>query len=408
MKCRNCGAIINQPFLSLGVSPLSNSYLKAGQLNVMEPFYPLEVYVCESCYLVQLDEFEKASNIFSDDYAYYSSYSESWLEHCRNYALTVIKKFGLDRESFVVEVASNDGYLLQYFKQAGIDVLGIEPAAGTAQAAMDKGVKTDVAFFNSDYAEKKFVKGKCADLIIANNVLAHNPDLLNFAGGFVKALKPHGVLTVEFPHLMNLIAYNQFDTIYHEHFSYFSLYSVSDLFKRCGLAVFDVERIPTHGGSLRIYAQKESGGIHTVSENVEKLIDEEKSFGLMDKNFYNLFSEKVKKVKRDFLALLIEIKNKGGKIAGYGAPAKGNTLLNYCGIRTDFIDYTVDLNPYKQNKYLPGTRIPVKAPDFLLKDRPDYVIILPWNIKDEIIQQISYVREWGAKFIVSVPGVEVF
>ena len=407
MKCRNCEAELGGYFLSLANSPLSNSYLKESQLNDMEPFYPLSVYVCDNCFLVQLDEFEKASNIFDGDYAYFSSYSESWLAHCRAYVEMMIKRFELNGDSFVAEVASNDGYLLQYFKNAGIKVLGIEPASNTAKAAMAKGVDTEVAFFDVDFALKMASSGLAADLIIANNVLAHNPDLINFAGGFEKALKPDGVVTIEFPHLLNLIRENQFDTIYHEHFSYFSCYSAADLLRRHGLTVFDVEKIPTHGGSLRIYARKTSSGAHKISDNVAALIDEEKKFGLLDKKTYFDFSESVKRVKRQFLEFLIGARNEGKKIAAYGAPAKGNTLLNYCGVRTDFIDYTVDLSPHKQGKYLPGTHIPIFSPDRIFEDKPDYLVILPWNIKNEIMEQMSGIRDWGGKFVIPIPRLEV-
>ncbi|OGM06051.1 MAG: SAM-dependent methyltransferase [Candidatus Wallbacteria bacterium GWC2_49_35] len=407
MKCRNCEAELGGYFLSLANSPLSNSYLKESQLNDMEPFYPLSVYVCDNCFLVQLDEFEKASNIFGGDYAYFSSYSESWLAHCRAYVEMMIKRFELNGDSFVAEVASNDGYLLQYFKNAGIKVLGIEPASNTAKAAMAKGVDTEVAFFDVDFALKMASSGRAADLIIANNVLAHNPDLINFAGGFEKALKPDGVVTIEFPHLLNLIRENQFDTIYHEHFSYFSCYSASDLLRRHGLTVFDVEKIPTHGGSLRIYARKTSSGAHRISGNVAALIDEEKKFGLLDKKTYFDFSESVKRVKRQFLEFLIGARNEGKKIAAYGAPAKGNTLLNYCGVRTDFIDYTVDLSPHKQGKYLPGTHIPIFSPDRIFEDKPDFLVILPWNIKNEIMEQMSGIRDWGGKFVIPIPRLEV-
>lgn len=402
-KCRICDNRLKSPFLSLGNSPLSNAFLSKDELNKMELFYPLEIYICEKCFLVQLEEFETPKNIFSDDYAYFSSYSESWLQHCKEYTEMMIKRFGFNNNSFIVEVASNDGYLLQYFKQYNIPVQGIEPASNTAEVAIKKGIPTDITFFNSEYAKKM----KKADLIIGNNVLAHNPNLNDFIEGLKIALKPDGIITMEFPHLLKLIEENQFDTIYQEHFSYFSFHSVQKLFASHNLVLFDVEEIPTHGGSLRIYAKHKSDNSKTITNCVKNLLEKEKSAGLLDLKTYYSFGEKVKATKRKLLQFLIQAKNEGKKIVGYGAPAKGNTLLNYCGIRTDFLDYTVDRNPYKQNKFLPGTHIPIKHPDKIKEDRPDYILILPWNIKDEIMNQISYVREWGGKFIIPIPEVEI-
>jgi SAM-dependent methyltransferase len=407
LRCRACDTNLGGPFLSLGNSPLSNAYLSKYDLHRMEPYYPLEIYVCKECYLVQLEEFETAKNIFSSDYAYFSSYSESWLQHCKNYTELMINHFGFDENSFVVEIASNDGYLLQYFRQHGIPVLGIEPASNTAEVAIKKGIPTDITFFDTSHAKRMRKVGKLADLIIGNNVLAHNPDLNDFVEGLRIALKPEGVITMEFPHLLRLIEENQFDTIYHEHFSYFSFYSVQKLFAFHELVLFDVEEIPTHGGSLRIYGKHRNDESKAVTDRVESILEKEKSTGLLDLKTYYDFGKKVESTKRKLLQFLIHTKNQGKKIVGYGAPAKGNTLLNYCGIRTDFVDYTVDKSPYKQNKYLPGTHIPINHPDMIKKDKPDYVLILPWNIKDEIMEQTSYIREWGGKFVVPIPEVVV-
>lgn len=402
--CRVCDTDMGEPFLSLGNSPLSNAYLSKDDLHKMEPYYPLDIYVCEKCLLVQLEEFETAKNIFSSDYAYFSSYSESWLQHCKNYTEMMINHFGFDKNSFVIEIASNDGYLLQYFRQHGVPVLGIEPASNTAEVAIKKGIPTDITFFNVQYAKKM---RKTADLIIGNNVLAHNPNLNDFVEGLKLALQSDGVITMEFPHLLKLIEGNQFDTIYHEHFSYFSFYTVQKLFASHDLEIFDVEEIPTHGGSLRIYGRHKDDRSKKITNNVRDLLKKEETAGIFDLNTYYNFSEKVKLTKRKLLQFLIQAKNNGKKIVGYGAPAKGNTLLNYCGIRTDFLDYTVDRSPHKQNKYLPGTHIPIKHPDNIKDDRPDYVLILPWNIKDEIMEQMSFVREWGGKFIVPIPEIRI-
>jgi SAM-dependent methyltransferase len=406
-ECRICNTGLREPFLSLGNSPLSNAYLSGDDLHRMEPYYPLEVYVCKKCYLVQLEEFEIAKNIFSSAYAYFSSYSESWLQHCKNYTEMMISRFGFDRGSFVVEIASNDGYLLQYFRQNGIPVLGIEPASNTAEVAIKKGIPTDITFFDTSYAKKMKETSKLADLIIGNNVLAHNPNLNDFVKGLKLALRSDGVITMEFPHLLKLIEGNQFDTIYHEHFSYFSFYTVKKLFASHDLEIFDVEEIPTHGGSLRIYAKHKDDKSKTVTNNVRDLLKKEDAAGMFNLITYTNFNEKVKLTKRKLLQFLIQAKNEGKRVAGYGAPAKGNTLLNYCGIRTDFLDYTVDRSPHKQNKYLPGTHIPIKHPDKIREDKPDYILILPWNIKDEIMEQMSFIREWGGKFIIPIPEVRI-
>ena len=406
-NCRACGTALVQPFLSLGNSPFSNAYLSEEDLGRMEPYYPLDLYLCPGCFLVQLDQFQPAEAIFSNSYAYYSSYSESWLKHCREYTGMMIKRFGYDSGSLVVEIASNDGYLLQYFKGKGIPVLGIEPTANTAAVALDKGIPTEVCFFNVPWAQHFVQEGRMADLLIGNNVLAHNPDLNDFVAGMKLALKPGGVSTLEFPHLLRLMEHNQYDTIYHEHFSYFSLLSAVRLLASHGLTIFDVEELSTHGGSLRIFAAHQGNQTHAVSKRVQAVLDEEEKFGLRDPEVYRNFSGKVYKNKRELLAFLIAAKNQGRRIVGYGAPAKGNTLLNYCGIRTDYLDYTVDRSPHKQNKYLPGSHIPVFHPDRIRQDRPDYVLILPWNIRDEVISQLSYIREWGGRFVVPIPNVEV-
>jgi C-methyltransferase./Methyltransferase domain./Hypothetical methyltransferase. len=357
--------------------------------------------------LVQLEEYEAAERIFSATYAYFSSYSESWLQHCKEYTDMIVDRFFLNKHSHVLEVASNDGYLLQYFKEYGIPVRGVEPAKNTAEVARKRGIPTDVTFFNSTYAKKLLEYDQQGDLIIGNNVLAHNPDLHDFVEGLNIALKPDGVITMEFPHLLRLMEKNQFDTIYHEHFSYFSFNVALTLFAKHDLEVFDVEEIPTHGGSLRIYAQHKEDIPKPRTQRVEKLLEKEATAGLFDVDTYYKFGENVKLTKRLLLQCLIHLKNSGKKIVGYGAPAKGNTLLNYCGIRTDFLDYTVDRNPAKQGKYLPGTHLPIMHPDVIKQHKPDYILILPWNIKDEIMQQLGYIREWGGRFIIPIPTVTV-
>ncbi len=403
MHCRFCQTPLRHLFVSLGSSPLSNSFLRAEDLHKMEPTYPLDVYVCENCLLVQLDEFEKPTEIFNSDYAYFSSYSESWLSHCRQYVDMAVKRFGLNEGSSVVEIASNDGYLLQYFKKYNIPVLGIEPAANTAAVALANGIPTEVAFFDSNYAENMYRAGRQADLIIGNNVLAHNPNLNDFVRGLKIALRDDGLITMEFPHLVRLMGEIQFDTIYHEHFSYFSFLAVERIFREHGLTIFDVEELPTHGGSLRVFAAHTEDQNKSLSPRVTELKTREITEGYGKIDHYLTFGRKVQAVKRNLLQMLIDLKNEGKKIVGYGAPAKGNTLLNYCGIRTDFLDYTVDRSPYKQNCYLPGSRIPITHPDRIRGDRPDYILILPWNIKEEIMEQMGYIREWGGRFIVPIP-----
>ncbi len=405
-RCRFCDEKLESTLVDLGMSPLCESYLETCQLNTMEPFYPLHVYVCHSCLLVQLEEYVDPEHIFTE-YAYFSSFSEAWLKHAEHYVAMMINRFALGSDSRIVELASNDGYLLQYFVQAGIPVIGIEPAKNIAKVALDKGVDTLTEFFGKRLGASLAAEGKKADLVLGNNVLAQVPDINDFVGGMKLLLKETGVITMEFPHLVCLMQENQFDTIYHEHFSYFSLITVEKIFAAHGLTIFDVEKLSTHGGSLRIFAKHDNNSAYPVSSSVTNLKAEEESFGLVDFSAYLTFAEQVRETKRKILEFLIDEKRKGKIIVGYGAPGKGNTLLNYCGIRTDFIDYTVDRNPYKQGKFLPGTHIPIYSPDKIKETRPDYLFILPWNFKDEIMQQMSYIREWGGRFVVPIPEVRV-
>ncbi|MEC4819427.1 MAG: class I SAM-dependent methyltransferase [Scytonema sp. PMC 1069.18] len=405
--CRFCGTILKHTFLDLGMSPLCESYVTAEQLNQMEPFYPLHVYVCDRCFLVQLQEYVSPQDIFSH-YAYFSSYSDSWLQHAKNYTEKVIDRFGLNSSSQVVEVASNDGYLLQYFVSNGIPVLGIEPAANIAEEAITKGIPTVIKFFGQNTAHELAADKKQADLLVGNNVLAHVPDINDFVAGCKILLKPEGVITMEFPHLMRLIEGNQFDTIYHEHFSYLSFLTVEKVFAAHDLTIFDVEELSTHGGSLRIYACHVENRSKSISQKIKSLRAKEETAGFTDLDSYLSFAEKVKETKFQLLEFLITAKRQGKSIAGYGAPGKGNTLLNYCGIREDFLDYTVDRNPFKQGKFLPGTHIPIFHPDKIQETKPDYLLILPWNLKNEVMSQISYVREWGGQFVVPIPEVKVY
>ena len=404
--CRFCHAPLQQSFVDLGLSPIANSLVKPENLNKMEPFYPLHAYVCGACYLVQLEEFQSPGEIFSD-YTYFSSYSESWLRHARDYAELAIRRFDIDSSSLVIEIASNDGYLLRNFKEKGIAILGIEPAGNVAEVAEKNGIPTVVKFFGIETAKSLTAEGKSADLLVGNNVLAHVPDINDFVAGMKILLKQGGVITMEFPHLEKLMAENQFDTIYHEHFSYFSFYSVEKIFAAHGLRIFDVQELPTHGGSLRIFACHDDNSLQTATDNIEKLRNREIENGVNNPEEYLAFSERVRETKRKLLEFLIREKRAGKVIVGYGAPAKGNTLLNYCGIRSDFIDYTVDLSPHKQGLYLPGTRIPIYGPDKIRETKPDYVLILPWNLKKEIVAQMSYIRQWGGKFITPIPEVMV-
>lgn len=406
-SCRFCSADLRYTFVDLGVSPLANAYLTPAQLSQMEPFYPLHVYVCERCFLVQLQEFASPEQIFAE-YAYFASYSDSWLQHAWQYVDMAIKRFGLDVHHRVVEIASNDGYLLQYFVAKDIPVLGIEPAANVAETAIQKGIPTRVEFFGEDLARRLVGEGIQADLVVANNVLAHVPQLNDFVRGLKVVLKPHGAMTLEFPHLLRLIAENQFDTIYHEHFSYFSLITVEQLFAAHGLTIFDVEELPTHGGSLRIYVRHVEDDSRPIEARVPELLRRERAAGLADLERYASFAERMRETKTKLWEFLIGAKRHGKSIAGYGAPAKGNTLLNYCGIRTDFIDYTVDRNPHKQGQFLPGTHIPIYHPDRIRETKPDYLLILSWNLKDEIMQQMAHIRQWGGRFVVPIPEVRVY
>lgn len=405
-RCRFCGNVLQETFVDLGTAPLSNSYIAADDLSVGEITYPLHVHVCSKCFLVQLEEFKSPDGIFSH-YAYFSSYSDSWLQHAKRYTDMMAMRFGFDKESHIVEVASNDGYLLQYFKEKNIPVLGIEPAANVAVIAKEKGIETIMEFFGVNLAKKLCADGRQADLLIGNNVLAHVPDINDFIKGLKMLLKADGIITMEFPHLLNILEKVQFDTIYHEHFSYLSFSIVKRMFEMHGLKIFDVENWPTHGGSLRVFACHEACEKYEEEAQVAELITAENNAGLDNIATYHVFTAKVHKIKFDLLELLIRLKRAGKQIAAYGAPAKGNTLLNYCGIRTDFISYTVDKNPYKQNRYLPGSQIPIFAPEKLRETKPEYILILPWNLKEEIIEQLDYTKSWGAKFIVTVPNVEV-
>jgi 2-polyprenyl-3-methyl-5-hydroxy-6-metoxy-1,4-benzoquinol methylase len=405
--CRFCQAPLEVSFADLGMSPPSNAYLKPDDLNRMERFYPLHAWVCGRCFLVQLEEFETPEQIFSDEYAYFSSYSDSWLAHARAYVEKMVPRFGLGRSSFVAEIASNDGYLLQYFVERGIPVLGIEPAANCAAAAEKKNVPSLVKFFGTATATELAKSGRQADLVIGNNVLAHVPDLNDFVRGISVLLKPTGVVTMEFPHLLRLMQESQFDTIYHEHFSYFSFSVAERVFARHGMTVFDVDELSTHGGSLRIYARHAAHAALPASAKVQELRERERSAGLEKLDTYRSFAEKVKAVKRGLLKFLIQAREAGKTVVGYGAPAKGNTLLNFCGVRSDFLEYTVDRSPHKQGHFLPGVHIPIYAPERIARTRPDYVLILPWNLKDEITQQMAQVRSWGGRFVVPIPETRV-
>ena len=405
-RCRFCRQNLHFTFVDLGMSPLCESYVNVEQLNMMEPFYPLHVYVCENCFLVQLEEYVDPQNIFTE-YAYFSSYSNDWLKHAENYVEMATTRFRLDQSSLVVEVASNDGYLLQYFVARGVPALGIEPARNVAEVALQKGVPTRMEFFGEKTAQLLAAEGQSADLLLGNNVLAQVPDINDFVKGMKILLKPDGVITMEFPHLMRLIAENQFDTIYHEHFSYFSFITAEKIFAAHGLTMFDVEALPTHGGSLRIFARHSENASREVSPRVHELRACEEVAGITRLDSYGDFTENVKETKRKLLDFLILAKREGKRIAGYGAPGKGNTLLNYCGIRTDFVDFTVDRNPYKQGKFLPGTHIPIYGPEKIKETRPDYLLILPWNFRDEIMAQNAYIHDWGGKFVIPIPEVTI-
>src|SRR3954452_12513976 len=404
--CRFCAAPLRHTFVDLGMSPLCESYVPADRINAMEPFYPLHAKVCEHCLLVQLEEFVTAEDIFSE-YAYFSSYSDSWVAHARAYVEMAIERFDLTPDSLVMEVASNDGYLLRHVVDRGIPALGIEPAANVAAVAQDLGIGTIVRFFGRECARDLVAEGKRADLIAANNVMAHVPDLNDFVAGFEILLSDDGVVTVEVPHLLRLVEDKQFDTIYHEHFQYFSCLTAQKVFAHHGLELFDVEELKSHGGSLRLYGQRKSTASRPVGERVHELTARERALRFDTLDGHLAFTAQVEETKWVLLEFLIAKRREGKRIAGYGAPGKGNTLLNYCGIRTDLLEYTVDRNPYKQGQFLPGTHIPILHPEVLEQDRPDYILILPWNLKHEIVAQLEFAREWGAQFIVPIPELKV-
>ena len=403
MQCRFCKNKLEHVFVDLINTPASNSFLTKEQLNEPEHFYPLKIFVCQKCKLVQIDEYKKSDDIFDKDYAYFSSYSTSWLEHAKNYVEMITSKLLLDKHSLVTEIASNDGYLLQYFKEKDIPCIGIEPTASTAKVAKQKGIEVIEDFFGSSLAQNL----EKSDLILGNNVIAHVPDINDFVKGLKTALKPIGTITMEFPHLLNIIKENQFDTIYHEHFSYLSFYTVKQIFEVQGLKLYDVEKLPTHGGSLRIYATHIENNDLKTSKNIENILNEEKEFGLFDMNIYTIFQEKANKVKYDLLEFLLQAKKENKKVVAYGAAAKGNTLLNYAGIKNDLIEFVVDKSPYKQGKFMPASHIPIVEEKEIQELKPDYILILPWNIKDEIITQLNYVKMWNCKFVVAVPQLEI-
>ena len=405
-KCRFCSSNVNHVFVDLGTSPLSNAFLKKENLEKLEKVFPLKVYVCQNCFLVQLPEFETPENIFNE-YAYFSSYSKIWLKHAESYANMISEKIKLGKDNLVIELASNDGYLLQFFKKKGIPVKGIEPAANVAKIAEEKGIETIVEFFGEKLAKKLSSEETKADLIIGNNVLAHVPNINNFVKGVSILLKTNGIVNMEFPHLLQLIEHNQFDTIYHEHFSYLSLNTVKKIFEFHNLIIFDVEEIQTHGGSLRIYAKHKTNKIFKIQNSVNALLEKEKDFGLMTLSFYLEFAKKVELIKKKLIEFFNNTKQNGKKIVCYGAAAKGNTLLNFCKINKDSIAYVVDNNPHKQGLYLPGSHIPITNPEEIMKTKPDFILILPWNIKEEIMRDVSFIRDWGGKFVIPIPEVKI-
>ncbi len=406
-SCRFCSGSLGDAFLDLGSMPLANAYLRPEALGRSEPSYPLRVFVCPQCFLTQLSDFESRETLFNDHYAYFSSCSTSWLDHASRYVNETVERFHLNSSHQVIEIASNDGYLLQYFQQKGIAVLGVEPSANVAQAALQKGIPTVMEFFGVQTANDLISQGKQADLLIGNNVLAHVPDPHDLVGGIKRILKPTGIVTMEFPHLLRLIENNQFDTIYHEHFSYFTLHAVEQLFKRHGLTIFDVKSLPTHGGSIRIYAHHAESGFRPT-ESVKKLKDEENAKGVETQEFYQKFSNDVLSVKKKLLVFLNAARREGKIVAGYGAPAKANTFFNFCGITAEDVAFTVDVSPAKQGYYLPGSRIPIFPPDRIRSLKPDYLLILPWNLREEIQTQMAYIREWGGRFAVAIPRLEVW
>lgn len=410
MNCRHCNTELKHVFADLSFSPVSNAMLTNEMLNQPESYYPLKIFTCHNCWLVQVDEMQKADKIFDEEYTYFSSFSSSWLAHAKKYVDMMMDRFGFDKNSHVMEIASNDGYLLQYFKEYGVPVLGVDPTANTAQEAEKKGIETIVDFFGSGFAQTKLVaNNRQSDLIIGNNVLAHVPDINDFVKGMKLALKTHGVITMEFPHLIRLMDECQFDTIYHEHFSYLSFYAVKRIFKKQGLEMFDVQEIPSHGGSLRIFAKHDNDSSHPIQPSVDNLIQKEIEVGVNTVDFYSGFQQRIDTIKYDALSFLIEQSRAGKKVIGYGAAAKGNTLLNYLGVKgRDMINFVVDASPYKQNKFLPGSHIPVFNKEEISIYKPDYVIILPWNLKKEISEQLSFIRDWGGKFVIFIPKTTIF
>jgi SAM-dependent methyltransferase len=410
MKCRHCKTVLSHVFVDLINCPPSNDMLKPEQLNEPEVFYPLKIFTCHHCYLVQVDEMRKADSIFNSEYTYFSSFSSSWLAHAKAYVDMMVNRFGFNNSSQVIEIASNDGYLLQYFKEYNVPVLGVDPTSNTAAVAISKGIPTIIDFFGADFAQKKLVDQNIkADLILGNNVLAHVPDINDFVKGVKIALKDHGVVTFEFPHLLRLVDECQFDTIYHEHFSYLSFTVVKRIFESQGLEMFDVQELPTHGGSLRIFAKNIQDKSKEISSNVADLLKREEAAGMKTLGYYNNFQQRVENIKYSVWDFLIKLHKEGKKVIGYGAAAKGNTLINYCGIKgTDLIQFAVDASPHKQNLYLPASHIPVRDLDSIATYKPDYVIILPWNLKKEISEQLKYIRNWGGKFITFIPELSVF
>ncbi len=403
MKCRHCGSKLDFPFIDLGSAPPSNAYITEPELRAPEKWYPLRVLVCLNCWLVQTEDYVGADELFSVDYAYFSSYASSWLLHAEKYVTEMVERFGLGPQSLVAEIAANDGYLLQYVQSHGIPCYGVEPATSVAAAALAKGIAIVPEFFDSSLAARLAAEGRQADLIAANNVLAHVPNINDFVVGFTILLKPSGVATFEFPHLLNLVSQTQFDTIYHEHYSYLSLTAVDRIFRSSGLAVFDVEQLATHGGSLRVFAQRADRNYHPRTPAVEALLEHEAAAGIFTPEYYSGFQRKADQLKNNFLAFLLDAKRAGKKVVAYGAAAKGNTLLNYAGVRPDLLSYVVDRNPAKQGKFLPGSRIPIVAEDHIHRDRPDWVVLLPWNLRDELVNQLAYVRHWGGRFVAAVP-----
>ncbi|WPQ64521.1 class I SAM-dependent methyltransferase [Chitinophaga sancti] len=407
MHCRFCKTELTNTFIDLANSPASNSFLTGEQLNEPETFYPLKVYTCSKCFLVQVDEYKKSDAIFNSEYVYFSSYSTSWLAHVKKYTEAMIARFGFNQQSQVIEIASNDGYLLQYFKENQVPVLGIEPTANTAKVAISKGIDSIVDFFGVRLATELAAKNIQADLLLGNNVLAHVPDIVDFVKGMKIILKKNGVITMEFPHLMQLVENNQFDTIYHEHFSYLSFYTVKEIFEAQGLKMFDVEEVPTHGGSLRIYACHVEDDSKEISDRVATMLKKEADKGMVSLDYYDNFQQKALGIKLDLIGFLIQQKRDGKQVAAYGAAAKGNTLLNYCGIKNDLIDFVVDANPHKQDKFLPASHIPVTNEDYLKAVKPAFVFILPWNLKEEIMNQLSYIRSWGGQFVIAIPEIQI-